>query len=218
MTSTIAPEAPNLGLFESQKASVLAAIENGAESALEMAISYCESEVRALDQRRWELGDIGAAFMDKANYGQATVRRLADAIGVRRSWMYQCIKVSKFYDVESRDRWDGLPVTYTHMRDAMKLGSITDANNFLEEVANNGWTTEVAGIEVLKRVGKPVPAQVIFDATGYIKQVDLPSVAGQKALLFMYPGSSDTEALWSAKINGFAVQIKITAEALPDAS
>lgn len=133
-----------------------------------------------LDTGRWTIGDL-AGLVDK-QYGQNTIGTFAKAINVEVERVREYRTVAAFWEIPHRQkiRADYPTITYSHMREAMRLKSVEAAEAFIEECAGEGWTVEEARLKLRERLGKPLPPRKLVDG------VYVPVAAGQSLLGFEF--------------------------------
>lgn len=129
------------------------------EWTYEELIELARATNEELDTRRFTLGDIANVIAVK--YSEHTIADMAKEIGQSRSALYQYASVAKFYGVELRAKIkEELPnLTYTYLRDAMRLGSLSDAFLWLVECSDLGYTADQAAYELTKKLGHETSRQ-----------------------------------------------------------
>lgn len=107
----------------------------------------------ALDGWRWILGDLACEV--ERRFGMESMADFAREVNIAKKTAEQYRRVARFYAEDTRVSFiAGAPnVTYTHFRDAMRLGTPDAAYAFLEEVALNNWTTDEALLRLAERLG-----------------------------------------------------------------
>lgn len=131
----------------------------------ESLVDYARSISEGIDERRWSLGDICNVAMHK--FGERSVEEIAKDIGQRKSSLYQYAKVSNFYAVDLRKRLQtDLPnITYTYLRDAMRLGDLDTAMEWLNEASMLGYTADEASRKLTERLGHETRESAIGEIT-----------------------------------------------------
>ena len=104
------------------------------------------------DAQYWILGQCALVF--ETHYGDQTLARFADEVGVEPNRLYEYRMMTEFYDAEARERLQPLKLTYSHMREARRLGDIDTASEFLHSVAMNLWTVRQTRQRVDIMLGK----------------------------------------------------------------
>lgn len=134
------------------------------EDIYDIAVNAGLKVAGEMDTGKWLVGDL-ACLVDK-RYGKDMIGQFAIAINLEKARVKDYRRVCGFWQKDARAAFLEIPViSYSHMRQAMRLGNLPEASAFLEEVADNAWTVEQAGIELTKRLGKPEPAAKLMDVT-----------------------------------------------------
>ena len=122
----------------------------------ESCCDYARAQGEELDARRWIIGDVANTVMER--WQERTVSDFARDIGQRKSTVYQWAKVSLFYENSLRcrllDNYSNL--TYSHLRDALRLNDVDAAVAWLEEVSDNGWTVDEASYHLTDKLGRKI--------------------------------------------------------------
>jgi hypothetical protein len=131
---------------------------------------------------------VALARLDK-RYGAGVVDRLAVDSNNSKSTLYERQAVWCFYFRGVGNSARGIlrerpELTYTHLREAMKLADYEEAMDALDAVAfgdqRTGYehfndslpmTTDTFALYIAQRLGKAVPEKPIFDGTGALWQV-----------------------------------------------
>lgn len=132
----------------------------------------------ALDGWRWILGDLACEV--ERRFGMESMADFAREVNIAKKTAEQYRRVARFYPEDTRVSFlqDAPNVTYTHFRDAMRLGSVDAAYAFLEEVALNNWTTDEALLRLAERLGHapveredaaPMPRAEFVGFVGYTR-------------------------------------------------
>lgn len=93
---------------------------------------------RERDEQYWIMGQ--CAILIQTHYGDQTLAKFADEIKVDPRRLYEYKVVTEFYPADIRARLKPLDLTYSHMREARRLGNLDQAVEFLHAVAMNLWT------------------------------------------------------------------------------
>ncbi len=123
-----------------------------------------------MDEARWIIGDLALAV--KKQYREDRLKDFADEINVERARVKEYRTVCRFYEKAARASFlaDRPNLTYSHLRDAMRLSDPDRAYAFLEEAAANTWTVGTARLKLQERLGKPVPPKTLEDFEGNFDQ------------------------------------------------
>lgn len=107
------------------------------------------------DNARWYIGEL--ALRIGVDYGEKMVEEFARRVGIAKSTAYQYRSMCVFYNWIDRSRDDN--ITYSHMRDAKRLGNVDLAREWLEFVSANGWSVDEASWKLTEKLGKthPIP-------------------------------------------------------------
>ncbi len=126
----------------------------------ESIVDYARAYSEGIDTLRWELGDCANLVMNK--WDDKTVEGFAADIGQHKATVYQYAKVARFYEPSLRRRLleDMRNINYSHMRDALRLGNLEAAQEWLEEVSSNGWTADESSRRLTERLGRQPSASV----------------------------------------------------------
>lgn len=142
------------------------------EDAWETAVSMGIEAMSRLDKSKWMLGDIVVAVVEcyggRAPRNSELIDDFARTINAEPKRVREYATVAKFWDANNRHEMARLQViTYTHMRDAMRLGDVESAKKFLYECADNGWTVLEARMKLAEQLGAKAPRKKVgtFEAT-----------------------------------------------------
>lgn len=138
------------------------------ESLVDYARSYSED----LDNARWILGDCANTI--NTRYGDRTMDELAKDIGQHRSTLYQYAKVANFYpeDIRHKIRDTMQNITYSHMRDALRLGDVNKAVEWLEFVSDTGKTVDEASHDLTEQLGRETRESITGEVSRKFTQED----------------------------------------------
>lgn len=135
----------------------LAYVEDKHDSTWQQAVSLGNEALMTLDSARFRFGDLTLkvikAYGNRAPRGSDLVGDFAQAVGVDPDRLREYTTVSKFWEAPHRNEMLRLRLTYTHMRDAMRLGDVLSAKAFLIECADNKWGVKEARERIKKRLG-----------------------------------------------------------------
>lgn len=141
-------------------------------SLWEEAVTRGNEALTRMDKQKWRLGDIALKVVEfygeRAPRGTQLIEHFAKAINADPNRVREYATVAKFWDEDNRREMAQLRlITYTHMRDAMRLGDVETAKRFLYEVADNEWTVGKAREVLAERVGGKTPRKKVgkFQAT-----------------------------------------------------
>jgi hypothetical protein len=126
---------------------------------------------QAMDTGRWLIGEYVRQL--KTYYKQKTIEQFSDEVGIDPKRAYEYASMSSFYPLNDRAELSDLDLTYSHYREARRLGDLDQAKAFLSEIALNHWTIQQTrerlkimlyqGVKVAPGYDSPAP---ITDATG----------------------------------------------------
>lgn len=103
-----------------------------------------------LDNARWYIGDL--ALKIRRKYGEASVKEFARSIGIAKSTAYQYADMSEFYSGINRYLIPPM-CTYSHARDAKRIGDTLSAIDWLAIVSDNGWSVDEASYRLTEKLG-----------------------------------------------------------------
>jgi len=108
---------------------------------------------------QWLIGDKLQGI--EVRYADRTMQQIADDIGASAASLYNWKDLSAFYTPTIRQHYRELGLSFSHFREAYKLGSIDAAYGFLDVCVALKYTTTQAAIEVRKARGQTItPAPV----------------------------------------------------------
>lgn len=119
----------------------------------EACCDNCREAVLEMDSRRWLIGDTASVI--KTRYSEHTIEDFAREIGINKSTAYQYCKVAEFYEPSLRRRLlEDMPnITYTYLRDAMRLEDVDLAVEWLERCSTEGWSVDQAAHQLAEKLG-----------------------------------------------------------------
>lgn len=134
----------------------------------ESICDYARARSEKLDLLRWRLGDCANLIAHK--YSEHTILEFAKDIGQHKSTVYQYAKVAAFYKPRLRRRLFRLfpNLSYSHMRDAMRLKDKKTAVTWLKQCSDNGWTADESARNLTKQLGHETEDAI----EGIISEVD----------------------------------------------
>lgn len=117
--------------------------------------------VGEIDERRWIVGD--DALLIDTKYGEHTMDDFARDIGMNKSTVKGWKRVCEFYPKSIRGNlFEGYPnLTYSHMKDALRLKDLDEALVWLEQVSSEGWGPDKASHELTLKLGEKPQAPSI---------------------------------------------------------
>ena len=133
-------------------------------------ISRGQRAAAAIDLGRWLIGDDALAI--ETSYGGKEVEKYATGINVPKERVQEYRTVCKFYPLSARAEFleSNPTITYTHMREAMRLKELAKAWKFLRECSQQARTVELARIRLTEMLGKPVPPiKDVFDVQSVLQ-------------------------------------------------
>lgn len=95
---------------------------------------------KAMDTGRWILGECVLEL--ETRYREHTMDQFADEILIDPKRLYEYKLMAAFYPAKERQKLAHLPLSYTHFREAKRLGDLEQAMAFLEDIALNLWTIQ----------------------------------------------------------------------------
>lgn len=93
---------------------------------------------RERDEQYWIMGQ--CAILIQTHYAKQTLAKFANEIGVDPRRLCEYKVMTEFYPANIRERLKPLDLTYSHMREARRLGDIDQAIEFLHQIAGSLWT------------------------------------------------------------------------------
>ena len=93
---------------------------------------------KAMDTGRWLLGNYVRQLI--TYYAEHTIEQFADEVGVDSRRLYEYGVMASFYPMDARESLSELDLTYSHYREARRLGDLDQAVEFLKTIALNRWT------------------------------------------------------------------------------
>ncbi len=106
---------------------------------------------------------VGDEIKDKATrYAEKTIETIADDINLSAKTLYAWKNMAAFFPVDARTDYKQRGLSYSHLREAYKLGNLPDAREFLEDVILNAWTVYGTQMAVKELKGKTVQAAALF--------------------------------------------------------
>lgn len=128
------------------------------------------------DQWRWYLGDLACRVVTlypprKTQMTENhTLAEFAKDINVAKKSLYQYRQVAAFYPASTRVEFENL--TYTHYRDAMRLGTLDDAMVWLAQCSEQGFTTDESGYKLGELLGTSTDdeKQPVFDKVTQVRR------------------------------------------------
>lgn len=95
-----------------------------------------------IDRGKWTLGNIAVQVVTR--YDRVKLNNFAIAVNRSKGSIRQYREVCEFYDFDTQvSLFEDYPlITWTHCREAMKLGSLKNALTFLQKANDLAWTVE----------------------------------------------------------------------------
>lgn len=148
------------------------ATQSGDETAAyAVLVDMARDMKRQMDLFQFGIGDIAATV--ETVYGQGQLKDFAQRVVLSTSTTYEYIKLSQYYPAETRAQLSELPISYSHFRTAARFNNLDDSLEFLKDAAANLWTVDQARMEVLERLGKPLPPRKVYEGV-----VSFPTATG----------------------------------------
>jgi len=101
----------------------------------EALVALGASDEEEMGIRRWRHGDL--ALRVEKHYGENTLSKYADQIGVQTPTLKQRRQMSSFYNLDTRVAF--LNLFYSHYREAMRYGDIDTALRALDKASLRTW-------------------------------------------------------------------------------
>lgn len=101
----------------------------------EMLVSIGASTEENMTTQRWIQGD--AAMRVETQYGDKSLSKFASAINVKHNTLRQRCQMARYYEPDTRYQFEG--ISYSHFREAMKLGDIGKSLWALEKASAKDW-------------------------------------------------------------------------------
>jgi len=141
------------------------------EDTWEAAVSAGIQAQENMDTGRWTIGDLALLVVTK--YGDNSVQDFAKSIKVEASRVKEYRTVARFWEKSARAdiRESFANISYSHMREAMRLKDVDAAMKFIEECSLNDYTVEMARIKLNERLGKPMPPRKVAELICNVQQV-----------------------------------------------
>lgn len=117
--------------------------------------------VADMDTKRWIIGDDASAV--ETRYGEHTMEDFARDINMNKSTVAGWKRVADFYPkFIRRNLLENYPnLSYSHLKDALRLKSFDEAEKWLREVSDNGWSPDQAAYELTEKLGHKHKAESI---------------------------------------------------------
>lgn len=139
----------------------------GGVTAWDTATQICAEANETAIEKYWIIGDIADFITMESTYGKNTLKRFALDSGLNNSTVNRYRQVSRAFNFATRSKFRDVKLDYMHFYHARTLDP-ADAEAFLFECADEGWTAAQAKRELDKRFGKPPAPARILEATGYV--------------------------------------------------
>jgi hypothetical protein len=139
----------------------IAPTESAIGTSWEELTSAGQEAAKHMDTGRWLLGDLAQAV--KATYGEDKLGQYASLVSVKAQTLRGYERVSSFYARGELSRPEYENLSWSHYRAAMRLKDTDAALDFLKQCADETLTVESAEVELIKRLGKPVPPRKLFE-------------------------------------------------------
>lgn len=124
----------------------------------EAMVSLGASDEEEMGLLRWRQGDL--AVRVETRYGDKTLSKFADAIGVKYSTLKQRWEMARFYEKDTRVSY---ALFYSHYREAMRFGVLDTACRALDKAALRDWPVWKLGLFIDRCLGKERPSQSSFE-------------------------------------------------------
>jgi hypothetical protein len=136
------------------------ATESGDETvAYTVLVDMARDMKRQMDLFQFGIGDIAATV--ETVYGQGQLKDFAQRVVLSQSTTYEYIKLAQYYPTDVRSELSDLPISYSHFRAAARFNDLAESLEFLKDAAANLWTVDQTRMELLERLGKPLPPRKV---------------------------------------------------------
>lgn len=116
------------------------------ESMVDVGITLAQAQ----DRNRWAMGDL--AQRAERSYGDGSLSKLAYAINLRAKTFYEYHRVYAFYGESNSTHVEN--VTWSHHREAMRLGDLDKALWALNKASDKDWRVEKFNAVLSRYLGK----------------------------------------------------------------
>jgi len=131
---------------------------------------------------QWLIGDKLQGI--EVRYADRTMQQIADDIGASAASLYNWKDLSAFYVPTIRQHYRELGLSFSHFREAYKLGSIDAAYGFLDMCVALKYTTTQAAIEVRKARGQHItPAPVYHGPASFAMDRGRMTITGLEGIV-----------------------------------
>jgi len=157
MVMTLAPQKGQKNIFEEYPH-----VEYVADEGVQMWEELVAKGIDAtcsLDSAKWQICDLALEIVrcfggERSPRSAYLIDGYARAINAPPDRVREYCTVSRFWGEDDRREMARLRgITYTHMRDAMRLGDVNTAKGFLREVYQNAWNVSEAREKLIERLG-----------------------------------------------------------------
>lgn len=114
----------------------------------EAMVALGASDEEEMGIRRWRQGDLGIRV--EKHYGEKSLSKYADAIGVKYPTLRQRCVMAQFYQKDTRVTY---PLFYSHYREAMRLEDVERAGRALSKAALRDWPVWRLGLFIDRCLG-----------------------------------------------------------------
>ncbi len=121
------------------------------ESMVDAGITLAQAQ----DRNRWAMGDL--AQRAERTYGDGSLSKLAYAINLRTKTFYDYHRVYSFYGENSAHAEN---LTWSHHREAMRLGDLDKALWALNKASDRDWRVEKFNAVLSRYLGKGKRSQI----------------------------------------------------------
>ncbi len=95
-------------------------------------------------------------------FPERTMHDFADDLKIAAATAYERGYMAAFYDASARAEFAALDLSYSHLREARRLGTLDAARDFLMECAAKQYSVSSAAVEVRKRLGQRLPPEIAY--------------------------------------------------------
>lgn len=151
--------------------------------------------VRQLEGAQWKLGDL--ALSVETAYGEHTLERYAEAIGVDFGMLQNYRRVAKAYEKSVRTS-----ISWSHHE---RVAARPDRLEWLKQAAENGWSVRQMQEAIKEADLRPLPENIVEQVQEAMAAADNP-IEAAKEVLEQYDPPTPSQAASLAVATGLAVE------------
>lgn len=107
-----------------------------------------------IDAGRFVIGD--CALLVDSHYGKDEIGRFADDINIEKKRAMEYRTVSRYYPPQIRAQFEGLPITYSHYKAAMRYDDLEQSIDILHQAAGSLWRVMDMVNAIKEQLGEPI--------------------------------------------------------------